>query len=93
MDWSAMAASVARVILAGLVFGAVLPAIFAVGVAFWARGSDDIGSDGTIRKGNQLALAGSWVAFALVLAAVVFGILWITQKSLHHYFGISIFGS
>ena len=93
MDWSAIVSSVLRVLLAGLVFGAGLPALFAVGVSLWHKGSDDIAADGTIRAGNRLALAGAWAAFAVVVAAVIVGILWITQKSLNHYFGITIFGS
>ena len=47
MDWSAMVTSVFRVLLAGLVFGAGLPALFAVGVSLWARGTDDVIGDGT----------------------------------------------
>ena len=93
MDWSAMVTSVLRVLLAGLVFGAGLPALFAVGVSLWHNGSDDIAGDGSIRAGNRLALAGASVPFAVVIAAVGIGILWITQKSLNHYFGITVFGS
>ena len=39
-----------------------------------------------------MALAGAVLCFAIVLAAVVIGVLWITRKSLDHYLGISVFG-
>lgn len=93
MDWSALFSSALRVLVAGLVFGAALPAIFALGVRMWAVGTDDVAPDGTVTRGKPLALAGSWIAFAVVGLAVLLGILWITQKSLHHYFGITVFGS
>lgn len=93
MDWSAIFTSAFRVLLAGLAFGAGLPAVFALGISMYAKGTDDVQADGTVRKGNPIAFAGSWLAFAFVGFAVLFGILWITQKSLHHYFGISVFGS
>ncbi|MGV1007826.1 MAG: hypothetical protein ACOYBY_04355 [Dermatophilaceae bacterium] len=94
MDWSGMVVALFRVLLAGLVFGAAVPALFAVGVSWWAKGTDDVAADGAIvHKGNPAALAASWLAFAVVIGAVLLGILWITQKSLHHYFGFPMFGS
>ena len=77
-----------------MVFGAGLPAIFALGVSMWAKGTDDLAPDGALlHKGNRMALAAACTAFAVVLVAVMLGIGWITQKSLNHYFGISVFGT
>lgn len=92
MDFSDLTQSAVKVLLAGLVFGAGLPAIFAVGIRLQAAGAGETGADGTVTGGNPAARAGAWVAFGVVLLAVIVGILWITRKSLHHYLGIDIFG-
>ncbi|RKQ35229.1 hypothetical protein C1C97_008290 [Kocuria tytonis] len=86
-----MAKSALAVLLAGLCFGAGLPALFTVGIALWSRATPPPGPDGTARR-NAVALAGAVLCFAIVLAAVVIGVLWITRKSLDHYLGISVFG-
>lgn len=85
------AQSALRVLIAGLIFGAGLPAVFAIGVRFWSIGSPEPSADGQAAKTNPAALAVSVLAFAVVAVAVVAGILWITQKSIDHYFGITIF--
>ncbi|ASE11642.1 Uncharacterised protein [Kocuria rhizophila] len=86
-----MARSVLAVLLAGLCFGAGLPALFTVGITLWSRATPEPGPDGVARR-KPLALAGAVLCFAIVLAAVVIGVLWITRKSLDHYLGISVFG-
>ena len=93
MDFAEMAQSAVKVLLAGLVFGAGLPALFAVGIRLQSAGEGDIAPDGTVTRPNPAARVGAWIAFGIVLVAVVIGILWITQKSLHHYLGIDIFGA
>lgn len=93
MDFSELAQSALKVLIAGLIFGAGLPAIFAVGIRLQAAGTGDAAADGTVTGGNPAARAGAWAAFGLVVAAVVVGILWITRKSLHHYLGVDLFGA
>ncbi|GAB3583461.1 hypothetical protein [Calidifontibacter terrae] len=80
-----------KVLIAGLIFGAGLPAIFAIGVRFWSIGSPEPTAGGQTVRSNPAALAAAVVAFAIVAVAVVLGVLWITQKSIDHYFGITIF--
>lgn len=92
MDFADIGQSVVKVLIAGLAFGAGLPAIFSLGILLWSKGSDEVEADGSVRKGNPAALVGAGVSFLVVVAAIVLGVLWITQKSLHHYFGITIFG-
>ena len=84
-----MIAEMARSALAVLVAG--LPALFTVGITLWSRATPDPGPDGTARR-NPVALAGAVLCFAIVLAAVLIGVLWITRKSLEHYLGITVFG-
>ena len=94
MDWSAMVGSLLRVLFAGLVFGAGAAGDVRLGCLAVGQGHRRGQADGTIsHSGNRVALASAWIAFAVVLASVLLGILWITQKSLQHYFGFSVFSS
>ncbi len=87
--------SALRVLLAGLLFGAGLPAVFALGVRLWSVGSPETATDGQVvhqaGRRNPAALVGAWICFAVVAVAVAIGVLWITQKSIDHYFGITLF--
>lgn len=78
-----------RVTLAALVFGAGLPAIFALGVRFQSR------ADGTVTLSparRRAALAAAAVCFAVVLAAVVTGVLYVAKAFLAARLGIHLFG-
>lgn len=85
-----MLQSAFQVLLAGLAFGAGLPAVFALGIKLWSMGTPEPDADGVARR-NPAALAAAGLCFLVVLAAVILGVLWITQKSLYHYLGISVF--
>lgn len=91
MDFASTAIAVLRVLGAGLLFGAGLPAIFSYGLVLFSRGQDETLSDGTVRRGSRGALVGGVALFAVVILAVLIGVLWITRKSMDHYLGISIF--
>ncbi|GAB2646781.1 hypothetical protein [Nocardia goodfellowii] len=79
------------VTLAALILGAGLPIVFAVGVRLWSS-ADSVGPDGSAARRNYPALAGAWVCFALVLAAIVVGILYTAKAFLAAKFGIHVFG-
>lgn len=87
--WSEIALSAGRVLLVGIVLGAGLPALFALGLRLQSAGAGD--ADGTSRRPALTALG--YVLFAIVVAVVITGVLWITRTSLHHYLGISLFGA
>ncbi|UIJ33479.1 hypothetical protein [Allobranchiibius sp. GilTou73] len=93
-------ASLFRVLLAGLVFGAGLPALFAVGVRLLAQGhggsaggafAGDAGTSGGASRGNPVALGAAYLLFGLIAVAILLGVLWITKASLKHYLGIEVF--
>lgn len=92
MHLDEMMLSIFRVLLAGLAFGAGLPALFALGIRLRAAGRDEVLPDGSVSRGNKAALAGAAAIIAIVVGVVIVGVLWITQKSLYHYLGISLFG-
>ncbi|MFC3963286.1 hypothetical protein [Nocardia jiangsuensis] len=69
-----------EVVLAGIVFGAGLPAVFAFGVRFYAGG-------------GAPARAGAYACFGIVVAAVVCGVLWVAKAFLAAKLGVHIFGA
>lgn len=74
-----------QVVLVGLLLGAGLPALFALGVRSLASGV----SAGS--RPRPLGIAGAVVSFGIVLAAVVAGILLLTKDFLSSSLGIHLF--
>lgn len=78
--------SLAKVVLAGLIFGVGLPVIYVMSLRMWDI-SDRL--DGVVERRGAQALA--WAGFAAVGLMVLVAIAWITRKSLGHYLGIEVF--
>lgn len=92
--WGDIALAAGRVLLVGALFGAGLPALFALGLRLRAAGAGELDAvDGAVARRRPAATALGYLLFAIVIAAVVTGVLWITRTSLHHYLGISLFGA
>lgn len=71
-----------QVVLVGLLLGAGLPAIFAIGLKSLDAGQRGSGGGSTaVAARSPLAVAGAVVCFAVVLIAIVTGILFIMQAS------------
>ncbi|MEE2034507.1 hypothetical protein [Rhodococcus chondri] len=78
-----------QVVLVGLLLGAGLPALFALGVRSLASGR---GVDSATETGPRpLGIAGAVVCFGIVLIAVVAGILLLTKDFLSSSLGIHVF--
>jgi hypothetical protein len=82
-----------RILVYGLVVGAALPALFAVGVRLNAVGVGVTGDASAPHRRHPLVLAISWLIFALVLAAVIVGILFIARDFIGHHLGWYILGA
>ncbi|WP_433730715.1 hypothetical protein ACQP0C_04155 [Nocardia sp. CA-129566] len=80
-----------QVTLAGLLLGAGLPIVFAVGVRLWSV-ADAVSADGHAARRNYRALAGAYACFALIVAAIVTGILYTAKAFLAAELGIHLFG-
>ncbi|WP_330250748.1 hypothetical protein OG874_31720 [Nocardia sp. NBC_00565] len=78
-----------QVTVAGLLLGAGLPIIFAVGVRLWSVAA---AVDGRAAQRNYPALAGALTCFALIIAAIFIGILYTAKAFLAAEFGIHLFG-
>ncbi|MBY6413598.1 hypothetical protein HQ346_17585 [Rhodococcus sp. BP-252] len=91
-----------QVVLVGLLLGAGLPAIFAVGLKALSIGEarDDGSTTATASSGLSagsttarpvVATAAAALCFAVVIVAIVAGILFIMKDFLDSTFGISVF--
>jgi hypothetical protein len=82
--------SILKVLVVGLVLGAGLPAVFALGLVAFARGSGSDGLEGeaVVAPNPALKVLGLAV-FALVAAVVVIAILYITKATIIHHFGFN----
>lgn len=78
------------VTLAGLVLGAAVPVLFALGVRWWSV-AEVTGSDGTVRR-NPVAAAGACLCLLVVLVVVVAGVLFVAKGFLSDRLGIHLFG-
>jgi hypothetical protein len=86
-EWFDFAATV-KILVFGLLVGALLPGLFAVGMRVSAGGG---AAGAPARKPVLVAL--SWVIYALVLAAVVTGVLFIARDFIGHHTGWYLLGA
>lgn len=95
MNPAEMFTDLLQVLLAGLVLGAGLPALFATGIRL-AAGPSTTAADGTIIHTGSAPV---WrkllasVCFAVIVFSVVLGIMWITKAVIYDSFGWDIFGT
>ena len=80
------------VFLAGLVFGAGLPILYAVAVRL-VSGTATETADGTVKvEVHPLARVAAYAIFVLLALAILTGILWIAKDFLYAYTGSNLFG-
>jgi hypothetical protein len=79
-----------KILIFGLLVGAGLPALFALGVRLGAAGA---GVTGDAAHRHPALIALSWAIFALALAAVVLGVLFVARDFIAHHTGWYIFGA
>lgn len=84
--------SILKVLAVGLVLGAGLPALFAVGLVAFANGDGDEHPDGTVTAPNPALKAVGLLLFVIVAAVIVLAILWITKGTIEHHFGFNPVG-
>lgn len=82
------------VLIAGLFFGAGLPSLYALGLRLMA-GRTEYTADGQlveIEPPSAVAKIAAWCVFAIIVAIVIIGILWVAKDFIDHTFGWNIFG-
>ena len=83
--------AIIKVLIVGLILGAGLPAIFAVGMVAFSNGAGGQHADGTVSPPNPALKYLGIVLFALVGLVIVVALLWITRGTIIHHFGFDPF--
>lgn len=78
IDWFNYEASL-KILVFSMLAGAALPGLFALGLRFHAVGSGQMSADGTQPQKNPALVATAWVIYAVVLAVIVFALLFVSR--------------
>lgn len=81
--------SIFKVLVVGLILGAGLPAVFALGLVAYSNGAGGTHEDGTVQAANPALKTLGLALFAFVAAVIVIAILWITKATIIHHFGFN----
>jgi hypothetical protein len=81
-----------KVLVFGLLIGAALPALFALGVRLGAAAGAGA-SGGTVITKRPVLTALSWLSYALVVTAVAVGVLFIARDFIGQHTGLFILGA
>jgi hypothetical protein len=83
-----------KILIFGLVLGSGLPALFAIAVRVGSAGAGVQGSDGgAVAQRNPAMAAISYALYALALAAVVIGVLYVAREFIGAHTGLYILGA
>ncbi|MGE2724547.1 hypothetical protein [Mycolicibacterium pulveris] len=89
-DWFNYIAAL-KILAVGLLIGAGLPALFAIGIRLNAAGSG--ATENAAAQRNPMLVALSWALFAVVVVAVVIGVLFIARDFIGHQTGLYLLGA
>jgi hypothetical protein len=83
-----------KILVFGLVLGSGLPALFALAVKVGAVGAGIQGGDGAALAHKNSALAAiSYAIYALALAAVAVGVLYVARDAIGAWTGVYLLGA
>lgn len=82
-----------KVLVFGIIAGAGLPALFAVGVRAQAVGAGTISGQPLAGDRRPVLTAVSYLCFALVAVAVAIGVLFVARDFIGHHTGWYILGA
>jgi len=83
--------AIGKVLLVGLILGAGLPAIFAVGMVAYSNGAGGQHQDGTTQAPNLALKYLGILLFAFVGWVILTAVAWITRATIIHHFGFDPF--
>jgi hypothetical protein len=83
--------NILKVLAVGLLLGAGLPAIFAVGMVAYSRGAGGEQGDGTVTSGNPALKYLGILLFLIVAWVIITAVFWITRGTLIDHFGFDPF--
>lgn len=82
-----------KILVFSMLAGAALPAIFALGVRLQALGAGAIGVGRAAPKRNPVLTSIAWLIYALVVAVVILGVLFIARDFIAHHTGYPFLGA
>ena len=83
-----------KILVFSMLAGAALPALFAVGIRLQAAGAGDISADGSAPPHrNPVLVAMAWAIYAIVLAVITIGVLYIARDFIAHHTGYPFLGA
>jgi len=92
-DWFNYGASL-KILVFAMLAGAALPGLFALGLRFQAVGSGQVAAtDGSAPHKNPMLVAIAWAIYALVLAVILFALLYISRDFIAHQTGQAFLGA
>lgn len=83
--------SILKVLGIGLLLGAGLPAVFALGLVAYSRGAGSDGADGAAVAPNPAVKFLGVALFVFVGWVILTAVLWITRATIIHHTGIDLF--
>ena len=85
VDWFNYEASL-KILVFSMLAGAALPGLFALGLRLQAVGSGYVPSaDGATSQRNPVLVGMAWVIYALVVAVILFALLYISRDFIAHH--------
>jgi hypothetical protein len=91
-DWFNYQASL-KILVFAMLAGAALPGVFALGLRLHAVGGGQVSIDGSPPHKNPALLAIAWGIYALVLAVILFALLYISRDFIAHQTGQAFLGA
>ena len=91
-DWFNYEASL-KILVFAMLAGAALPGLFALGIRAQAIGAGPSGTDGANSQRNPALLGVAYVIYALVVAVIVFALLYISRDFIAHQTGSPFLGA
>lgn len=85
------AESLLKVLVVGLVLGAGLPAVFALGLVAYSSGAGGNDAEGAAHAPNPTLRAFGVLLFLFVAWVIVTAIAWIMRATIIHHFGFDMF--
>lgn len=82
-----------KILIFSMLAGAALPALFALGVRLQSIGVGALGIRGAAPKRNRVLVVIAWLIYALVVAVVMLGVLFIARDFIAHHSGYHFLGA
>lgn len=93
-DWFNYEAT-SKILVFSMLAGAALPGLFALGIRLQALGAADTGTgtEGTTAPRNPVLSGLAWLIYAVVVAVIIIGVLYIARDFIAHHTGYPFLGA